>query len=238
MEGFQPSATNLLGANLKFLDAYSFVTCYNEIFINKNYLFHTTSLNPLILDCGANIGLSIIYFKKLIPDCRIIAFEPDPNIFQVLESNVDSFALKDVALYQKAVWTENTEVDFVLEGGLSSKILKVPDENKVTKVETCRLVDYLDQKVDFLKIDVEGVETDLLKSCEGKLSNVDTLFVEYHSYSREKQSLHEILAILFNQGFRYQIKEAFVPQFPYIEGRALIENRIFDIQLDIFAYRI
>ena len=52
------------------------------IFILQNHLHK-------FIDCGANIGISILFFKKQYPDCTIMAFEPNPHAFPLLEKNVN-----------------------------------------------------------------------------------------------------------------------------------------------------
>lgn len=220
----------------------SFSVCYKEIFLNENYLFETDNPEPFILDCGANIGLSIIYFKTIYPNAKIIAFEADPDIFKILQYNIiEVFNYSNVTLLNQAIWTYEGEIEFVIEGGLSGKILKIDDPlNPVTKKVSC--IDfntYLKKgKIDFLKIDIEGAETELIKHCENFLANVKRIFMEYHSYSAEPQKLSEILSTLENAGFRYQLKEAFTLKHPYIDGKSILSKRIFDIQLDIFAYKV
>lgn len=58
---------------------------FNKIFKRQIYNFQIDNPAPYIIDAGANIGLGVIYFKKLFPDAEIIAFEPDPNIFAVMK---------------------------------------------------------------------------------------------------------------------------------------------------------
>ena len=61
-----------------------------EIFRKGAYLFHTDKKQPLILDCGSNIGMSILFFKMLYPGARIIGFEPDPDTFEILRADPES----------------------------------------------------------------------------------------------------------------------------------------------------
>ena len=100
-------------------------TCssYREVLLEQIYRFVARRANPFIIDCGANIGLSVIYFKHLYPAARIIAFEPDPQNFAALQHNVQAFALADVTLYQKAVWNAETELAFQATGSLGSRVL-------------------------------------------------------------------------------------------------------------------
>jgi FkbM family methyltransferase len=121
-----------------------------ELFENEIYRFNSSNKTPLILDCGTNIGLSVIYFKRLHPDSRIIAFEPDPNIFNVLQGNVESF--KDVELINKAVWTSETTLEFMAEGSAGGRLVSIEQNAKKYQVSTVRLRDYLKEPIDMLKI--------------------------------------------------------------------------------------
>ncbi len=230
---YTAASTTLFGEVFCLTDAGSFVYGYNEIF--KRHIYHFTANHPApyIIDCGANVGLSIVYFKQMYPDCRIIAFEPDPAIFEVLQKNVKNFHLRDIELVQKAVWKWNGEIDFYAEGGFSGSISEQSQNKTIKKVKTQRLHSLLEQKIDLLKIDIEGAETEVLRDCADKLDGVDRLFVEYHSFAGEEQSLDEILAILKKAGFRYHIKEAYTVEKPF--------SHLFtggpDLQLDIFAFR-
>lgn len=230
---YTPAATSLLGEVFELTDAGSFLYGYEEIFKRDIYHFATDSRSPYIIDCGANVGLSVLYFKRLYPNCHLVAFEPDPRIFQVLQQNVKRFNLTDVELVQKAVWTGESEVDFYVEGGFSGNITGHNPKGKTEKVKTMRLKTLLDQPVDLLKIDIEGAETDVLRDCANSLARVERLFVEYHSFTGEEQSLDEMLTILKQAGFRYHIKEAYTVARPF----SFQFGKGPDLQLDIFAFR-
>jgi len=63
---------------------------------------------PLILDCGANIGLSSLYFAKNWPSAHVVAVEPDPSNFELLRRNVAAHA--HIQPVQAAVCAENGAV--------------------------------------------------------------------------------------------------------------------------------
>ena len=68
----------------------------------------------------------------------------------------------------------------------------------------------MNKHVDFLKLDIEGAETTVIKDCADYLGNVDNIFVEYHSFLSEKQTLDELLNILKKTNFRVQIQTQFL----------------------------
>ena len=224
-----------LNREIKITDIASFNFLKNELFDYQIYQFHSTTSKPYILDCGANIGLSIIYFKQLFPEAVIVGFEPDEKVFNALQFNVESFNLSDVTLIKKACWNEETTLEFYSEGADAGRILINSDTENIIEVQTVRLRDYLNRKVDFLKIDIEGAETKVLEDCSDLLSNVDKMFVEYHSFIMQDQTLGRLLQIIHDAGFRYQVQHIGVfSQHPFTNIK---EYNNMDLQLNIFAFR-
>jgi hypothetical protein len=89
--------------------------------------------------------------------------------------------------------------------------------------------------VDFLKLDIEGAEADVLEDCAPLLPIVCQLFIEYHSEPTKEQRLDRILSILRNAGFRVYLREAWDNlQYPFLPRR---RRMVYDLQLNIFAYR-
>jgi hypothetical protein len=137
-------------------------------------------------------------------------------------------------LINKAVWINNKEVSFMASGGVGGHI-GGEEADKTKAVSAIRLRDLLEDSIDFLKIDIEGAEYEVLKDCADKLVNVKNLFVEYHSLEKNEQNLDEILLIIKNAGFKYYIKEAWPNQKnPYTNKR----TNLYDLQLNIFGYRL
>jgi hypothetical protein len=102
------------------------------------------------------------------------------------------------------------------------------------KVKTARLLDYLNQPVDMLKMVIEGAEFEVLQDCSGALINVEKIFLEYHGLASESQTLQIILETLYESGFRYHIREAFPINHPLIRKE---RQRKYDLQLNIFGFR-
>ena len=235
---FVPFECRLQGKTLYVNDIATLRLGWEELFINEAYKFKTNSPHPLIIDCGANIGLSTIYFKTLYPESKIIAFEADPNIYSFLCKNIESFGYKDITHYNLAVWNKNDSVlSFLSEGGAGGRIEDKSTDQQYIKVKTARLKDYIskNERIDFLKIDIEGAEYNVLLDCAHNLTNVMALFIEYHSMPDTPQILDEILAVIKQAGFRYQVEHLFLSKHPYISQEL---NHGMDLQLNIFCYRI
>lgn len=235
---YQEGKTTLVNSiiPLRFTDSASLLFMYNELFIKEIYKFRSRTNTPFIIDAGANIGLSIIYFKQLYPSSRIVGFEPDEKIFEVLSDNINVFGLENVQLEKKALWNQNTWLEFRSEGADGGRVRIDADHDRIVRVPAVSLRSYIENTdVDFLKIDIEGSETLVLKDCEDLLSNINCIFIEYHSFIGQEQTLPEILQILKRTGFRYNINTpGLISETPFVHINSYSNM---DMQLNIYAWR-
>ncbi|MBD2703687.1 FkbM family methyltransferase [Spirosoma sp. BT702] len=216
-------------------DALSFIWQYREIFVDEFYQFPTTNPNPVIFDCGTNIGTSIAYFRQTYPSARIIAFEADEQISTILQNNLKQNQITGVDIITKAVWTNEEGIWFGSDQADSASIYSQTDRKLVPSI---RLRDYLlrETRIDMLKMDVEGAETDVLTDCQDALSHVQNMFVEFHAYLDHPQTLADVVTILEKSGFRYYVNTSQYRHAPLV-NRRYKGNDSMDLQLNIFAYR-
>lgn len=217
------------------IDGLSFAWQYKEIFTDEFYRFETREATPVIYDCGANIGMSIAYFRQHYPTARIIAFEADPGVGNVLANNLQANSIHNVKLINKAVWISADGVDFGAGEADAGSMYSAEDRQHVPSV---RLRDYLlnEPRIDMLKMDIEGAEADVLADCHDALGNVQNMFIEYHSYVGHPQALAGILTLLETNGFRYYVDTNQHRVRPFILRRYK-GNDVMDLQLNVFAYR-
>jgi FkbM family methyltransferase len=233
---YTPLESDLLGPRFQIVDGASFLSSYHEIFQRQIYAFEAATATPRIIDGGANVGVSVVYFKQAHPASRIVAFEADPAIFKTLEANVRGAGYDDVELINKALWNEDTEIEFCAEGADAGRLprsLEGSTANKI-RVPAVRLRPYLTAPVDLLKLDIEGAETSVLLDCADLLGNVHSLFVEYHSFQNEPQELDVILKLLKTSGFRVYIQTATCPRQPFLKASHYLGM---DLQLNMFGTR-
>lgn len=141
---------------------------------------------------------------------------------------------EDVTLLNKAVSKEAGTIDFFSEGADGGRIHPLEDSQAKFEVECIKLDQLLEEPVDFLKIDIEGAETEVI--CDAnKLDNVSQLFIEYHSFKDTEQTLGQILDKLTAYGFRYYIHTQFCSQNPLVEKSLQLGM---DLQLNIYAHKI
>jgi FkbM family methyltransferase len=232
---YQRTMIRFLGYRLQVADCMSFIFQFKEIFAEESYKFKTQQNPPIIYDCGANIGLSCIYFKKLYPQARIKAFEADGNIAQILTENLANNHIKDVEIIAQAVWKDTQGIEISLEGADGASLY---GKGQKTKLPSIRLRDYLAREttVAMLKMDIEGAEAEVLSDCASELHKVENIFIEYHAYLGQTQTLGQILTLLTDSGFRYFIRhEADRPQ-PLFNQLPINPNNM-DVQVNIFGFR-
>ncbi len=230
---YSPGKTTLFGHPFEYVDSSSYFFLHEEIFKEEVYAFNTAKPSPRIIDGGANIGLSVIYFKRRFPNARITAFEADPAVAEVLKRNLQSQRLTDVEVIAEALWSHDGNLEFQPEGADGGRINSTADN--AVRVPSVALSHYLDKPIDFLKLDIEGAEFDVLQSCQSKLEPVSNAFIEYHSKSDQQQMLPELLTLLKKAGFR-----CFVTAPSVFSPKPLIEITSysgFDMVLNIFCTR-
>lgn len=223
------------GTKLNIVDGPSTYFMFNEIFLKEVYKIKGPLNSPYIIDCGANIGLSVIYFLLNHETPEVVAFEPDVKIFNNLKHNVSNFLnLGSVSLLNSGVWLEDTRLSFYAEGSDGGRVIKDSEPSNV-EIKVEKLSKYINKKVDFLKIDIEGAELEVLREIQGNLHFVERIFVEYHSFVGKHQGLAEIICILESAGFRLYMNS------PGLKNeRALYEVKScsgMDMQLNIFGIR-
>jgi FkbM family methyltransferase len=222
--------------DLQVPDCLSFIWQYKEIFVEESYNFQTDSPEPVIFDCGANLGMSCLYFRQLFPMSRILAFEADPDIAEILQRNLKKNGAADVQVHSHAVWVDDSEIVFSKEGSDSGSVVS-SGENTV-RLPAVRLKSLLEKepRIDLLKMDIEGAETTVLQDCQDSLSHIRNIFVEYHAYLHQPQTLDLILNILQKNGFRYFLRTEQDRKSPFV-NRVPKNNSRMDVQINIFAWK-
>jgi FkbM family methyltransferase len=193
--------------DLRYVDALVLKYQYREIFIERGYDFACGHDSPLILDCGSNIGLSVVWFKQRYPKSRVTGFEADPSIAEVLKSNMTVLKLKDVEIVQAAVWNQTGTVSFATDGADAGRI---NDRAGHREVRSIRLADFITEPVDLLKLDIEGAEYSVVSDLyvTGKLHLVNRLICEIHGRPEERYQIPALLSALVEDGFKISFNHA------------------------------
>ena len=203
--------------HLQYLDATSLLSSFDVVVVKRWNDFISRKRDPLILDCGANIGISAIHYKRLFPEARVTSFEPDPRACELLRCNLAANNIHDVNVVEAALWKTNGRNSFFSEGADANRLMeKLEEINKLTtltpsathcKVETVRLADYLtaEDEVDFVKLDIESAETEVIADCADSLRRVRSMVIEFHMTNSQPRDLARTLSTLADAEFHVSV---------------------------------
>lgn len=144
---------------------------------------------PLIIDCGANIGVSLLEWKTRWPMAKVICFEPDPDAFRLLQMNVHRNDIPSVRCIEAAVGGHDGTATLYGEIGRDSDSRgnSLRPEwgqrrgSQTVDVRCERLSPFIEKEnVAFLKLDIEGAEESVIDEIGPYLSNVEAMYIEVH----------------------------------------------------------
>ena len=139
--------------------------------------------DDVLVDCGAFTGDSIYNYVNMygIGYKKIYAYEISPNTCIKLQENIDKAKLPNVVVKQKGVGKEPGE--FYINDNTDTSANKIGNNGEV-KVEVVRIDDDIEDKITFIKMDIEGAEYDALKGAEKTIRNnhPKLAICVYHGY--------------------------------------------------------
>lgn len=188
---------------IRFDNSASLQTEIKNIFEQKIYDFKSDNQSPLVIDGGAHIGLFSLHVKQKYPQARIIAFEPDEYAFAILNANIKANGFNQVHTVKSGLFNQNTTLRFASNGADGGAI----KADGSLEIQVVKLSEYITEDVDYLKLNIEGAELEVLEEIEPKLHRIKELCLEYHGFPEIGQRLHRILNLLDRNGFRYLIHD-------------------------------
>jgi len=201
---FTPGNISIAGWDLEYLDSAAIASSIDVLVYRGWNDFTTEKETPVILDCGANIGISVLNYRRRYPRASITAFEPDPLAARALRRNLSVNSAGDVRVVEAAVWIEPGRAPFFVEGADGGRIL-LGEMAPVTTVECVDLKDFLVDPVDLIKMDIEGAEYKLIPHIADRLSLVGNLVVECHLSNGDVTSFARLLQVLGDAGFSVSV---------------------------------
>jgi FkbM family methyltransferase len=177
-----------------------------------------------VIDCGANHGFTTVLFARWAgPEGLVYAFEPYQHNVEILRKNLKLNNVDNVRVRPVAVGAENATATLGIHP--NAAILKNPKAGqRIAQVPLRRLDDEIDEKkVDFMKVDVEGFELEVLKGAQRILAGRPRLALEVHvcMYENKAEELEELFGLIPLANYSVQIQ-------PVVDGPI----RDFDPKLD------
>jgi FkbM family methyltransferase len=162
---------------------------FNAIFAEGEYR-HLEDLRDvrLVIDCGANVGYSSIYFLSRFPECVVIAVEADPENYEILRRNLSPYRERAKAIHA-GVWSHQTnlkisDVPYRGRQECSRQVVECgPDESSsfpaVSIGELLEGSGY--DRISLLKVDIEGAEAVVFAAnYEYWIDRTDNIAIEIH----------------------------------------------------------
>ena len=162
-------------------------------FYKGQYYFDLKKNNPLIIDCGANIGVTTLSFHYHFPDAEIHTFEPNKAVFGYLTENTKPYS--NIHNHELALASEAGKLQFFVDtkdigdtnASLNHKTNRVL--NDTVEVTAIRLSDFIKKElggrtIDFIKFNIEGSEDSVIEELAQNdcLKYIDRIIFEYHHH--------------------------------------------------------
>lgn len=152
---------------------------YKSILLESEYDYPVPFSPRVIVDVGANCGMTSIFYANKYPDAKIVAVEPEPSNYAALVRNAARYS--NIVPMHAALWNVNGQVEvfpggpmkrkwaFRVRTGAGCRAVTLPTLMQETGMET----------IDILKIDVEGAEREIFAGCDW-MEKVRLLAIELH----------------------------------------------------------
>jgi FkbM family methyltransferase len=158
---------------------------FSELFLHNYYDLRLPGVPRNILDLGANIGLTAIFWNRTYPQTKLACVEPMPNNLEVLKWNIAENKV-DITVLEGAVAVADGEIRMeIAEKDFGHQVATETSTGKETiKVNAYSMPTILNRlgwsEIDLLKVDIEGYEAYLLKENRDWLRQVNHMIIELH----------------------------------------------------------
>lgn len=181
------------------------------------------------LDVGANIGFYTLHMAQCVgPSGKVIAIEPEPENFDLLEHNVSRNEFDNVELHRVAASSQegSAELEINRENLGMHRITENTSESETIRIPTVPIEQLVGEgtQVKFVKLDVEGHELEALKGMAAIIEGSKDLkfLIEFNPSSLVASGTHprDLLEFLSEFGFVYEIAGTNSP----VSAQYLLEN--------------
>ena len=195
------------------------IWCTKETVIDKFYEVYGTKVKNgwNVIDIGGGLGDFSIFVAKDNPDGKIAAFEPFKESFELLKENIAINKVSNITAFQEAIWTEKGKLNLNVTLGEPLKIISSQtdvtstDSNDVNCISLKEALDRLNfETCDFMKVDCEGAEYEILmSSTDETLHRLKRIVMEYHD-NVAKYNHPKLRDFLISKGFKVNVYPNFV----------------------------
>jgi len=182
-----------------FIPSIFYEIYYDAVYTDIMNVLDKEKKDPIIVDVGANIGLTVNYFRDHAK--KIYALEPASENFEALAKAKEFNHWDDVEIFKLALWPKEGEAEmriYAKNHTSNSLVFRDPDDRDFEMVKTTTILKFLDDNkikhVDFMKLDVEGAEEVILPSPDfiEASKRIDNIIIEFHNSNFPEHINHMI----------------------------------------------
>lgn len=166
--------------------------CFQQVFVDLNYDFEINFNPRFIIDCGANVGFSSLFFHKKFKDALVVAVEPELSNYTMLCKNTAPY--KQIQCLNKGIWNKNINLEITTEAfhkwGCRVRETEKESEDTIGAVTIGSIMKQFGyNEIDILKIDIEGSELEVFsENYEEWLPKTKIIMIELHDWTRKNCS--------------------------------------------------
>ena len=193
----------------KFLNKEVTLIFESFLFGDYEYIPYSGGGQKSLIDVGANVGDTAIYFAN--KGYEVIAFEPLPHIYNIAIKNISlNPSVKEKIIFvNKAVSCQNGVITINFNENDTAGASEYTIANQQVTVETITINDIIEEygiRPNILKIDCEGCEANIIKYSD--LSMFEQIIMEYHTNNTGVDE-NILIDCLVNQGFELKSQVKF-----------------------------
>jgi FkbM family methyltransferase len=201
-----------------------------EIWKAKTYDDTRFPIQPadVVVDIGGHIGGFAVRAARLAHRGQVYAYEASSRNFALLEKNCKMNNAQNLHIHKMAVAHQTGKMKFFTpsDNGALGSLMQETDSPMET-VQATTLTDIITEnkieQIDYLKVDVEGAEYDILSNCPPEtLAKVKHIVLEYHEFEGDQRSHHDLVDLLKSHGFHVEVEDGIFPQ-KFLFGTGIIK---------------
>lgn len=184
--------------------------------------------SDIVVDIGAHIGGFSIRAARLTSSGAVYAYEASSKNYSILELNRQINRMENLHIHNNAVSHQSGEMKFFIpsDNGALGSLMQESDSPMET-VQATTVTDIINdnkiKQIDYLKMDVEGAEYDILLNCPSEtLSKIQRIVMEYHEFEGDQRNHRDLVKLLQSNGFHVEVEDGIFPQ-KFLFGTGIIK---------------
>lgn len=157
---------------------------------------HEDTPPTLIIDAGANVGVFSVFALSTWKNVKVFSVEPVLDTFNLLKHNQEKNPMLDWHVFQYAFWEKDGTVQLEDQGSsMAAHITATSGTSEVTSIQLDHFIENNigEERISFLKMDIEGAELATLTASRKILARVDAMVIEIHSHLCDENSVRSLL---------------------------------------------